>query len=824
MSELIRPLTSLTAEDAPLVGGKAANLGVLIHLEHRVPDGFVITVDAFRQHFAGDLDNRKPLRPIIQVDLIRGVQEALESQFGENLPPLAIRSSAIGEDGLATSFAGQHATYYYIDETTLPAAIVNCWMSLWSDPALAYRAEHEITTPFGMAVIVQRMVQASRAGVCFSQTSVAEHTAGSALVEATWGLGAALVDGRVTPDQFWVSDGELIHSRIARKRFKVAENLTTPANERLQPVPAHQQAIACLTDQEAVDIGVKARHIEQHFGCPQDIEWAYEDDVLYLLQARPITNQLAAPVLPTDGKWVLFKPIVENFHEPLSPMTVNLVEGVLPNIGAFINGRLYVDLDILSKAVPFHIDSAQLARLALFRYDGRDAKIDWRRLVPIAGALALGYVAAGTFWHRTSHVTPQALARFTERIDAVRNDASVDALSALKLLFLGRHPWQPVGHYMFQINVSAGRYFGLIGVLKALIQRFAPDFDINRIGELCRGERDMFSRMMVDDVQALAATAKQYVAVKEAILTREPAAFTTAITAFESHHPFVAQLQEFINRYGHRCVKEMDLSTPRWREDPTPIIAMLRSYLATDSEAMDAHGLHLSALDDLHQQVKSRVKRKLLDYLIRRTGYYITLRENSRYYHTMAFDVVRHKLKLMEQQFIYDGRLKCADDIFFLHWVEAVQMADAQLGWLDVEDRIRERRQAWQAAARQRPQETINVPIEPRADTGSLSGYCASPGYAEGTARVILDPTLSTALQPGDILIAPYTDPAWTPLFPSVGAVVVGIGSFLSHAGTVAREYGIPCLVDVEGCTEKIRSGQHVRVYATEGFVEVVEP
>jgi pyruvate,water dikinase len=224
----------------------------------------------------------------------------------------------------------------------------------------------------------------------------------------------------------------------------------------------------------------------------------------------------------------------------------------------------------------------------------------------------------------------------------------------------------------------------------------------------------------------------------------------------------------------------------------------------------------------LHQQIRSRARRKLLDYLIKRTSYYITLRENSRYYHIMAFDVVRHKLKLMEQQFIYDGCLKCADDIFFLHWHEALQMADGQIGWLDVEGHIRERRQAWHAAARQSPQETINIPIEPRDEADTLTGYCASPGYAEGVAKVILDPTLNANLEPGDILIAPYTDPAWTPLFPSVAAVVVGIGSFLSHAGTVAREYGIPCLVDVEGCTEKIRSGQRIRVYATEGFVEVV--
>jgi pyruvate,water dikinase len=196
----------------------------------------------------------------------------------------------------------------------------------------------------------------------------------------------------------------------------------------------------------------------------------------------------------------------------------------------------------------------------------------------------------------------------------------------------------------------------------------------------------------------------------------------------------------------------------------------------------------------------------------------------------MAMDVTRAKLLELEQTLLTDGRLRLAGDLFYLTWEEARALSTKRLAWSDVADRVRQRRRRERDAARSGAQETVGVEAGARpaaAIDGAerpavLTGQCASPGTAEGRVRIVLDPATANDLEPGDILVAPYTDPAWTPLFPLAGAVVVEVGSFLSHAGTVAREYGIPCLVDVIDCTSRLREGQRVRVFASEGRLEVI--
>ncbi|MCZ6642573.1 MAG: PEP-utilizing enzyme, partial [Gammaproteobacteria bacterium] len=251
------------------------------------------------------------------------------------------------------------------------------------------------------------------------------------------------------------------------------------------------------------------------------------------------------------------------------------------------------------------------------------------------------------------------------------------------------------------------------------------------------------------------------------------------------------------------------------------------NYLKVEvTDAPDVHGLRLAALDELHQAVPKRWQRRILDYLIERIRFYVTLRENTRHYHTMSFDIARHKLKQMEAKMIQARQLRCADDIFFLTWDETRELERDIIDWPTAEALIRERRRRYLRASRNLPPSTINIELPanaPQRDESALSGACACPGYAEGNARLIFDPTLGADLEPGEILVAPYTDPAWTPLFPIAGAIVVEVGSYLSHAGTVAREYQVPCLVDVDGCTSRIRNGQRLKVFASDGRIEIVE-
>ncbi len=221
------------------------------------------------------------------------------------------------------------------------------------------------------------------------------------------------------------------------------------------------------------------------------------------------------------------------------------------------------------------------------------------------------------------------------------------------------------------------------------------------------------------------------------------------------------------------------------------------------------------------------VRRRVVDFLIREARYFIKLRENSRFYHIMGFGLARKKILETERQLIGQGKLRCNDDIFYLEWQELDDLKSGSLGWRDVEDRIRTRRLQRIRLSKQGAPKTIgfeNVTDEtPLIDATCLKGQTASPGSYEGRARVILDPTSDVNLEPGEILVAPYTDPAWTPLFLTANAAVVEVGSYLSHAGTVAREYAMPCIVDVRGCTSRIRTGDLVRVDGATGEVWIVE-
>jgi pyruvate,water dikinase len=411
-------------------------------------------------------------------------------------------------------------------------------------------------------------------------------------------------------------------------------------------------------------------------------------------------------------------------------------------------------------------------------------------------------------------------------------DSGLDALDSLRQLVLNTHPFRPIGEFPIQCNISSGRYFLLIEVLNRFLIRFAPEYDRTNLSLVLSGGPAMLSQQMVEGIRELAIIARSDPEL--AVLMRNRSLDLQAATLrLGEYHPFNVALESFMDRFGHRGVKEIELMTPRWREDNNSVLNLVRSFVARDQQSgdestdgrTDPYGLLLAAEDELHQALPLRWQRRLVDHLISRIRYYVTLRENTRHYHTMAIATIRLKLKSMEQKLLQLERLKCEDDIFFLEFPEAKALEAGELEWQDVEPLIHQRRLAYQNQCLERPPETYNIQaripvLKPEGNL--LVGDCASPGVATGTARIIRDPSVSAELAAGDILVAPYTDPAWTPLFPGVGAIIVEVGSYLSHAGTVAREYGIPCLVDVHGALERIHSGQQLRVNASEGWVEIL--
>ncbi len=835
------PLQDVDRSQIDLVGGKAAHLGEMAGNGIEVPPAFVITTRAFRDQFAGhpilssansvdDTSLKSLRRTPVRADIAHSIDDAFNRlSISNNL--FVVRSSATNEDGVSHSHAGQHATYYYIRRENLLSAVMNCWLSLFHHHAQVYRNLSGDDAIPEMAIIVQAMVPAEVSGVSFTRDPTGKFSE-ELIIEATWGLGATLVDGRVTPDQFRLLREGLKPSsrRIARKSCKVAEDLIDHESTRLEPVPTHLQRAATLDSAQLNRIARIAMACEAHFGQPQDVEWAMSGDTIYLLQSRPITGIAEPARTEIPGRWVAFKPILENFTEPLTPLTIDLFRSVLGPVGAFIDGRYYLNFNLLSRLIPLDTSDAEQVKLALFQTSPENYRLKPVKVLMLMLFAFPTYLTVGSLLVRTRRLSDKMLAGFGTLCDRVRRSPEVSPLDALKTLFLGRHPYAPIWDFMFLINLSSVRYFFLLPLLYWWLKRYVPGLDPNLVPRLCAGNDEMKSTELIEDLKQLAQIAESTPAVAEVLLHAPAPEVIQKLAQTEEAKVFNAAFQEFLETYGHRATREVEFASPRWREDPTPLISMLANFLQ-DSSSGKENGHWQKSLAEGYAALGSAapniVHRKWIEWLISRIRYYATLRENTRFYHTLVMDVVRQKILDIEQKLIQQGRLKCPDDIFYLTSEEIDALQQGHLSWREVEGRLQVRRLKQLKLTRSQPPLAINLPVPTtnRSPNSShkLYGQCACPGVVEGIARIIRDPGSDARIKPGEILVAPYTDPAWTPLFPVAMAVVVEVGSYLSHAGTVAREFDIPCVVDVEGCVEGIRNGQRLRVNATDGVIELLQ-
>lgn len=838
----LRSLSQLSNADAGAYGNKAAQLGELIHHGFNVPEGFALSAEAFRYHFEDELEadfaspaalDHEPNRPRLDPALAQSLREGFDTLFNSNPAStaqyVAVRSSALGEDGEQHSFAGQHATYYYITRDRLPEAVVDCWLSLWSSHAEAYRRALPIGPAPEMAVIIQQMVNAESAGVVFTEDpsrSFSNHS----LIESTWGLGAALVDGRVSPDQFFVSrSGSIARSRIGNKRHFMPPGLRKPSAERLESLAPHRREQASLTNQQVLEVAELGNAIAEAMGSPQDVEWAFAEDRLVVLQSRPITGiEMQAPdnsANNVEGRWIWFKPLAENFTEPLTPLSQDLYERALPGLGRFIDGRYYLNFDRVKRLLPLRGNDTDMAKALLLRGGAIDLnQISWLKLPLSLTQLGFAYLATGMFWHRSKALPASHTKRFATRIRELEQP-QVNALQALTQALYGKRVFEPAYNYPFFLNIAAGRYFVLQGVLRSMLKRWAPELPANLVDQLSIGEPGMVSRDMLNELSELA----QLIKADTELMSLSDQDLLSHLQVLPMEHPVAKHLRGFLTHYGHRTARELELATPRWRETPQTLLQTLLPLLGSEVERPDAQLAYAQA----QQKLKARLSAPrywLANKLVQRSRHYVTTRENTRHQTAAVMAVVREKLCAVERELIHKGLLHYPGDLFFLHWNELVQLQQSQFKWRDVHDKILTRRKHRLRLSRNTPPMEFNLGLEPPTlkhqpeDANTLAGQCASPGYAEGIARVVLDPaSAANRLEPNDILIAPYTDPGWTPLFLSAAAVVVETGSYLSHAGTVAREFKVPCVVDVSRCTDRIPDGAKIRVFADSGIVKILE-
>jgi pyruvate,water dikinase len=846
------------ATELALAGGKAVNLAELLRAGFAVPDGFCVDTPAYAQAAADarldailatpapDLAGRarQALLAVTVPDDIAAAITSAYAALGERVP-VAVRSSATAEDLPGASFAGQQDTYLnVVGADAVLDAVRRCWASLWTDRAVAYRADAGIdhaTTQ--LAVVVQRMVDAQVAGVLFTADPISGRRT-SSVIDAAPGLGDAVVSGAVDPDH-WVVDDAAGGGRPGNSR----------QGDTFRTRPEHGM---CLDDGQVralVDLG---RKVEAHFGAPQDIEFAVDGaGKLWLTQSRAITTLYPVPPSRRPGLRVhLNATLAQGLTRPITPMglsafrvvgatmaEVALRRSVDPMVGPAVfgvaGGRGFADITV---AVRNPIGRRLVPRI----FDVMEARSAVVIRALLADEPALG--STGTVW---SFVRPVLRVLIRYRIPPLLVLSLARPAAARKHVArigdrLRARVAEPVpgdGHARFAHVVRSLREIFPImpttvpvaaaGFLALGLARRAAgsDLDAQSVHDVLRG---LAHNVTTDMDLELWAVAMRLDAESAEALRASPADLALGYRAGTLPAVLQRELAAFLAEHGHRTAAEIDLGMPRWSDDPTQVLGSLANYRrlagADPAEHPDVRfSRGAAAAEAAVAEVVARVRRRsriraaATGFGLRRTRQLAGMRETHKDYLIRVLAHARAQLAIIGAELAERGLLAEAADVFFLELRDVATALDG----VDQRGVVAARRAEYDRELRRRhiPRVLLSDGTEPEAlaappPDGALIGTPASAGTVSGRARVVLDPAEAT-LEPGEILVAPSTDPGWTPLFLTAGGLVMEMGGANSHGAVVAREYGIPAVVGVPDATVRLHTGQTVTVDGASGTVTV---
>jgi rifampicin phosphotransferase len=831
---LVRSLDELTAADLPEAGGKGANLGELRRAGFPVPDGFLITTAAYALAAeAAGVTGETPATARVRLaasPVPAGIASAVREAYRAlGASAVAVRSSATAEDLADASFAGQQDTILSVSgEDAVLDAVRKCWASLWNDRAVAYRQTHEVPARgLRLAVVVQRMVDAQSAGVLFTADPITGRRRRAA-IEAVRGLGEQLVSGAVNPDHF------IVDSRSGTVLERRGDT---------------------LSDAQLRDLAALGARIEDHFGRPQDIEWAIDKaGKLWIVQSRDITTLY--PIPPTapeneDDLRVYFSAnVAQGVFDPFTPMGLQtfrlLSSGLSAAIGSPVRDpaagaslyaesamRVFIDLtpvlrNPFGRELPGRVMSVMEFRSkAIFARLLEDPRLRPRgsrsgsRFRTIRAALHTG--------------APQNALRAMLRPDTTRKRLLGELDRAIADVRIPGTSAERIDAYEDLILNFPPKYFPrLVGMVIPGVASYAL---ANRLlgararpGELqtvLRGLPHNPTTEMDLALWNIARAAREDPASREALNARSPAELSAQYRAGALPPLLQGEMTSFLERYGHRAIAEIDLGVKRWSEDPAHLLGAIANYLRLGDEATAPDVQFARGAREAEAMIKTLVsrlhgpRRVVLRFLLGRVRLLGGLREQPKFQIMRVFALGHALIAPVGAELADRGLLETADDVFFLTLPELRRAFAGE----DFRETVVERRAVYRREQSRRhiPRVLLSDGTDaetelPAATDGGIRGTPASPGIARGIARVILSP-VGARLEPGEVLVAPSTDPGWTPLFLTAGALVMEMGGMMSHGAVVAREYGIPAVVGVPDATGRITTGEHVTVDGSAGTV-----
>lgn len=847
-----------------LVGGKGAHLGALARIDGvHVPPGFCVTTAAFQRiivdapSLSARLDRLSRLEPDDR-EAIRALSAAIRRSIDETSIPgdvaaeitahlarlgedaaYAVRSSATAEDLPTASFAGQQDTYLnVVGAAAILRHISRCWASLFTERAVTYRLRNGIDQrKVQMAVVVQRMVLPQVSGILFTADPITGNRK-VASVEASFGLGEALVSGLVNADVYTVRDGEVVARAIAAKQRAIVA--VPGGGTQEQAIAPEQQTQPALTDAQAVEIVALGRRIEAHFGRPQDIEWCLAGGAFQIVQSRPITTLFPVPAASDQENHVYISVGHQQMMtDPFRPLGLSFWQMMSPRPMAEAGGRLFVDVtkELASPASRANI-MAVLGKSDPLIGDALQTIIDREGFLPVVPDDGPAWTLPGTSEtpiETNPELVPLLIQHSEDAIAALQRE--IEPLSGSALLDFIQKDLQEMWRMQFEPRS-----------MQVVLAGMAAAWWLNEHVQEWLGEKnvaDTLTQSVPHNVTSemglalleVADAIRPYPEVVAFLQQVERDDFLDALPRLRGGGEARAAIQAWLERYGMRCAGEIDITRPRWSERPTALVPLIlsniRNFAPGEAQRRFAQGLQealrkeAEVLERLRALPDGEQKAEETKQQIARVRTFAGYREYPKYGMVNRYFIFKQALLREADRLVQAGAIAEREDIFFLRFdelQEAVRTHQAD------SDLIRQRKEdftSYQALTPPRVMTSdgeVITGVYRRDDLapGALVGLPVSAGTIEGRARVILD-MAQAALEPGDILVTAYTDPSWTPLFVTISGLVTEVGGLMTHGAVIAREYGLPAVVGVVDATRLIRDGQRIRVNGTEGFVEILD-
>jgi phosphohistidine swiveling domain-containing protein len=861
------------------LGGKGRSLAALQQARLPVPDWRVLSPAAFydslpqqqRDELINMTDAADIRRVIADISIPIDIANEIETAVAELTASgdlLAVRSSALDEDGAQFSFAGQLDSFLFVKPQDVINKITAVWASGFSDRILAYRREHGLSLiPAAPAVILQRMVNADAAGVAFSADPVTGRR-GVAVVSAVYGLASALVSGESDADTYTIDRNDNIIERgIAEKRTAHRQSGDSVEGVIAEPVSDGIATCPALTDAQVLTVAALARQAQQHFGRPQDVEWAMQNGTVYLVQSRPITTLTTLP--DPDGGLNLWdnSNIVESYGGVTTPLTFSFARTAYEHVYrqfcrimgvsepvisdsdvifrrmiGLINGRIYYNLlswyRVLALLPGFTVNRRFMEQMMgvkegipdellpdCSKTTARDRVTDSLRLIRTCVKFIMNHFtlsgSISQFYQRLN----DALAPTNPPLEEMRIDELAEYYRSLERKLLTRWDAPLVNDFFAMI---------FYGLLRRCSEKWCGDSEGTLQNDLISGQGGIISAEPARRIKEMAEMAVSDQNMVNILCDKD----INAILDYIRLKPaFYSAYQDYLARFSDRCLEELKLESNTLQDDPMLLLRSIgqlaRHWNDADRSAVENDLCRLAEERVARALSAKPLRRALFGWVLRNARDRVRGRENLRFERTRLFGRVRRIFIEIGKRLMSNDRLDDYRDIFYLEINEIIGVIDGTAATVDIRG-LTTVRKAEFAGYRDLPApdnrfetrgmvhqgNSFRMPAKPmeNEDMDQRKGIGCCPGVVRGRVRVITDPR-NARLEQGEILVAERTDPGWIMLFPAAKGVLVERGSLLSHSAIVAREMRIPAIVSIPGITAWLRDGDIVEFDGSTGVV-----